>query len=71
MEEPQEFDSGVCLLCQLAAEALILQRRLGMSEVQLAAEASYLCTTFGIENQNVCDGVIKLNVVCRRGGAAY
>lgn len=56
-------DSQICLLCNLAADFLISQRKKGMTETQLAAEASYFCTTMKIENERVCDGIIMANIV--------
>ncbi|KAJ8922714.1 hypothetical protein NQ315_007749 [Exocentrus adspersus] len=52
-------DSQICLLCDLVADFLIIERKLGVSDVQISAEAHYICTVLEIENSRVCNGVIK------------
>lgn len=58
-------DAEYCTLCSVVAQLLILERKLGMTNVQLTAEASYFCTLLNIQNERVCEGVIKPNVVRR------
>ncbi|KAJ8922711.1 hypothetical protein NQ315_007746 [Exocentrus adspersus] len=64
--EPEEgsgiVDEVICTLCNLVADILIMERRMGMSDVQMAGEASYFCQILKIEDERVCDGVIKNNV---------
>ncbi|KAJ8922713.1 hypothetical protein NQ315_007748 [Exocentrus adspersus] len=54
--------SQKCHLCTLLTDVLIMNRRLGFSDVQLASEASYLCNAMKMANERVCDGMIKNNV---------
>ncbi|KAG5890820.1 hypothetical protein JTB14_008261 [Gonioctena quinquepunctata] len=51
-----------CTLCHLAVDALLLERRNDMTNIQLWAEASYICSTLAITGERVCDGVIEPNV---------
>ncbi|KAJ8922712.1 hypothetical protein NQ315_007747 [Exocentrus adspersus] len=55
-------DSQKCRLCTLLTDVLIMNRRLGMNDVQLASEASYLCRTMKMATDRVCDGTIKNNL---------
>ncbi|KAJ8959690.1 hypothetical protein NQ318_021881 [Aromia moschata] len=61
--EVEDIDnSEVCILCEILVNALVVERRKGMTNVQLSAEASYFCEMLQIENRRVCDGVIDNNV---------
>uniref|UniRef100_V5GSZ1 Sphingomyelin phosphodiesterase n=1 Tax=Anoplophora glabripennis TaxID=217634 RepID=V5GSZ1_ANOGL len=55
-------DSQVCYLCSQIVDLFILKRRLGMTDVEMAKEASDICITLKIENERVCDGIINANL---------
>ncbi|XP_018570398.1 sphingomyelin phosphodiesterase-like [Anoplophora glabripennis] len=55
-------DSQVCYLCSQIVDLFISKRRQGMTDVEMAKEASDICVTLKIENEKVCDGVINANL---------
>ncbi|KAJ8974387.1 hypothetical protein NQ317_006166 [Molorchus minor] len=60
LEDRDNFE--VCILCEVLVNALILERKNGMSEIQLGSEAKFFCTLLQIENERVCNGVIDLHI---------
>lgn len=59
-------DNSMCSVCPLIVNALIEERKLDMTDVQLEGEALYFCTLFKIEDEKVCQGVIELNTVSEK-----
>lgn len=54
----------LCNLCPVVFDFLALERRQGMTNIQLSGEVSYFCSIFNIEsNLDVCLGVIEPIVV--------
>ncbi|CAG9820155.1 unnamed protein product [Phaedon cochleariae] len=52
-----------CTVCHMAVDALIQERRGGMTDVQLTAQVDYLCSILlEIEDERVCNGLIPAHV---------
>ncbi|KAJ8974388.1 hypothetical protein NQ317_006167 [Molorchus minor] len=55
-------NTEICILCEILVNALILERRNGMTDVELGAEALYFCNLLQIENDRVCKGGIDITL---------
>ncbi|CAG9854051.1 unnamed protein product [Phyllotreta striolata] len=54
---------AVCLICDAVFTALLTERSFDMTKIQLEAQVEYYCADFlKIEEQDVCAGVIGLNM---------
>lgn len=53
----------ICQYCPVVYDLFALERKLGMSSIQLTGEISYICSVLKIENLDICIGVIEPNMV--------
>lgn len=53
----------ICLVCDVAADAAIVARRLGATQEDIQAVVEELCIDLNIETESVCHGAIDLNLV--------
>lgn len=54
----------LCKFCPIIFEFLALERRQGMTNIQLSGEVAYFCSILDVEKSlDVCLGVIEANVV--------
>lgn len=53
----------VCVICDSVADAAIVARRLGTSKESIQSTVEELCIDLDIETEEVCHGVIDLNIV--------
>lgn len=53
----------ICLVCDVAADAAIVARRLGATQDDIQAVVEELCIDLNIETKSVCHGAIELNLV--------
>lgn len=54
----------LCTICPIGFNFVALERRQGMTNIQLTGEIAYFCSTLGIETEEVCLGLIEPVVVC-------
>jgi hypothetical protein len=60
---PENFASLQCLVCRASLGVLIDDRRAGKTEAQLYDSALSLCKLLTSYNDDVCSGLIRLNIV--------
>jgi len=55
----------ICTICKSALNSFIKFRRQGTSEKHMRHKAIKLCTRLNLQTEEVCDGIITINLVSK------